>query len=103
MYKQDLALDNTQGLICHKTQQNLSIYMYKEDLAFDNLQGLICHKTQPNQSIYMYKEDMALDNPQMLICHKIQAVNLIFNLINFTHEWDPKGTTILGQSGPGSN
>ena len=22
--------------------------MYKEDLALNNLQGLICHKTQPN-------------------------------------------------------
>ena len=26
--------------------------MYKEDLAFNNLQGLICHKTQPTN----YKE-----------------------------------------------
>ena len=24
--------------------------MYKEELALNNLQGLICHKTQPNQS-----------------------------------------------------
>ena len=24
--------------------------MYKEDLALNNLQWLICHKTQPNQS-----------------------------------------------------
>ena len=24
------------------------IYMYKEDLALDNLQVLICHRTQPN-------------------------------------------------------
>ncbi len=24
--------------------------MYKDDLALDNLQGLICHKTQPNQT-----------------------------------------------------
>ena len=23
------------------------IYMYKQDLALNNLQGLICHKTQP--------------------------------------------------------
>ena len=23
--------------------------MYKPDLALNNLQGLICHKTQPNQ------------------------------------------------------
>ena len=24
--------------------------MYKEDLALNNLQGLICHKTQPTKS-----------------------------------------------------
>ena len=24
--------------------------MYKEDLVLNNLQGLICHKTQPNQA-----------------------------------------------------
>ena len=27
--------------------------MYKQDLALNNLQGLICHKTQPNQIIYI--------------------------------------------------
>ena len=27
--------------------------MYKEDLALNNLQGLISHKTQPNQIIYI--------------------------------------------------
>ena len=26
---------------------------YKEDLALNNLQGLICYKTQPNQIIYI--------------------------------------------------
>ena len=30
------------------------IYMYKEDLALNNLQGLICHKIQPNQIIYIW-------------------------------------------------
>ena len=25
------------------------MYMYKKDLALNNLQWLICHKTQPNQ------------------------------------------------------
>ena len=29
------------------------IYMYKEDLALNNLQWLICHKTQPNQILYV--------------------------------------------------
>ena len=27
------------------------MYMYKEDLALNNLQWLICHKTEPNQAI----------------------------------------------------
>ena len=27
------------------------IYMYKEDLALNNLQWLICNKTKPNQSL----------------------------------------------------
>ena len=26
------------------------IYMYEEDLALNNLQWLICHKTQPKQT-----------------------------------------------------
>ena len=42
--------------------------MYKEDLALNNLQWLIYHKTQPNQIIYIkfifYKEDLALNNLQ---------------------------------------
>ena len=53
------------------------IYMYKEDLALNNLQWLICHKTKPNQTkpnpiyqIYMNKEDLALNNLQRLIFHE---------------------------------
>ena len=42
--------------------------MYKKDLALNNLQWLICHKTQlkPNHIylIYMYKENLALNNLQ---------------------------------------
>ena len=45
------------------------IYMYKEDLALNNQQLLICHKTKSNQIksnhiylIYMYKKDLALNN-----------------------------------------
>ena len=60
MYKEDLALNNLQLLICHKTQQNPTkpnhiylIHMYIEDLAFNDLQWLICHKSQPNQIIYI--------------------------------------------------
>ena len=29
------------------------IYMYKEDLALNNLQCLICHESQPNQILYI--------------------------------------------------
>ena len=57
------------------------IYMYKENLALKNLQGLICHKTQPNQNhiylIYMYKEDLALNNLQWLIGNKTQPNQII--------------------------
>ena len=28
--------------------------MYKDDLALNNLQWLICHKTQPNQNLNVY-------------------------------------------------
>ena len=52
MYKQDLALNNLQWLICHKTKRNhiksyiFYIYMYKENLALNNLQYAI----KPNQT-----------------------------------------------------
>ena len=42
--------------------------MYKKDLALDNLQWLICHKTQispnPIYLIYIYKENLAVNNLQ---------------------------------------
>ena len=48
------------------------MYIYKEDLALNPLQWLICHKTQtkPNHIylMYIYKEDLALNNRQWLIC-----------------------------------
>ncbi len=51
MYKEDLALNNLQWLIYHKTKPNPIglIYRYKNDLAFDDIQWLICHKTKLNQ------------------------------------------------------
>ena len=30
------------------------IYMYKEDLALNNLQKLICHKTKPKPNLNTY-------------------------------------------------
>ena len=54
--------------------------MCKEDLPLNNLQGLRCHKTQLNKTkivnywlincVFVYKQDFALDNPQGLVCHK---------------------------------
>ena len=63
---QYLALNNLQWLICHKNPIKPNhlylIYMYKEDLAFNDPEGLISHKTKPNQTkpnhiylICMYK------------------------------------------------
>ena len=55
------------------------MYMYKEILALNNLQWLICRKTKPKQTksyiylIHMYKEDLALNNLQGLICYKTQT------------------------------
>ena len=67
------------------------IYMYKQDLALNNLQWLICHKTQPNQTkpnhlfnIYIYKEDLTLNNLQWLICHKTQPINQIVCVMSRT-------------------
>ena len=56
MYKEDLALNNLQLLICHKTQQNKIVciqYIYKRDLALNNLKWFICHKTKENQIRYI--------------------------------------------------
>ena len=53
MYKEDLALNNLQWLICHEVIYILT-YKYKEDLALNNLQWLICRKIKPNQNIINY-------------------------------------------------
>ena len=29
------------------------MYIYKQDLALNNLQGLICYETQQNQNLYI--------------------------------------------------
>ena len=56
MYKEDLALNNLQWLICHKIKPNQILYIWymnKKDLALVNLQWLICHEIQPNQILYI--------------------------------------------------
>ena len=50
------------------------MYMYKEDLALNNQQCLIYHKTKSyTYLIYVYKEDLALNNQQCLMYHKIKS------------------------------
>ena len=55
MYKQDLALNNLQWLLRHKTQKKKNhiylMYMYKQDLALNNQQWLLRHKTQKKKQI----------------------------------------------------
>ena len=36
------------------TDYLLTNHIYKQDLALNNLQGLICHKNQPNQTITIW-------------------------------------------------
>ena len=48
MYKKDFALNNP-----NKSNHKYLIYVYEEDLALNNLQWLICHKTQTSQIIYI--------------------------------------------------
>ena len=55
MYKEELALNNQQWLICHITPAKPNdiyvIYVDKEDLALNKLRWLIYHKTHPNQIV----------------------------------------------------
>ena len=37
--------------------------MHKKDLALNDLQWLICHKTKPNQIIFTIKLPPSLQNP----------------------------------------
>ena len=39
--------------MCLQIKYLYLVYEYKDDLALNTLQWLICHKTQPNQIIYI--------------------------------------------------
>ena len=58
------------------------IYMYNEDLALNNLQWLICHKTQPNHNKEFEKSSkllwMKMDSNQ-----KNKIEHTLFHLISF--------------------
>ena len=92
MYKQDLASNKLEGLICHKTQPTYKLlpckfvqtndgwtltvtYLYlkpfncvqkKNSAALKN----VIYKIYKSYLIYMYKQDMVLNNLKVLICHK---------------------------------
>ena len=76
MYKEDLALNNLQWLIYHKTLPNQIIYI--QYICIKSIWHWITYKgwytIKPNQTesyiIYMYKEDLVLNNLQEVICHK---------------------------------
>ena len=55
MYEDNLALNNPQRLICHKTKPNYIylLFMFEDNLSLNNLQWLISHNTKPNQIIYL--------------------------------------------------
>ena len=50
--------------------------MYKQDLAFNNLQWLICHETQPNQTRHCWKtEKTVVDESESDIDHSWNTWN----------------------------
>ena len=53
MYKEDLAINNQQWLICHKTQHKQIVYIYTDELALNKPRRLMRHKTKPTQIIYI--------------------------------------------------
>ena len=54
-------------------------YMYKQDLALNKLQGLICHKTQPNHQPYTAKELELLQHTAniLILPNKSDILNII--------------------------
>ena len=53
------------------------IYMYKKDLALNDLQWLICHKTKPNQT-NSYECDR---NPAKMALHNEIFIRAIYSVI----------------------
>ena len=54
--------------------------MYKEDLALNNLQGLNCYKPKANQTIHIqniYEKDLALNNQQWLNCYILKSNQIL--------------------------
>ena len=53
MYGEEITRNDWYAIKPNQIKSYILICMYQEDLALNNLQWLICHKTQPNQSIYI--------------------------------------------------
>ena len=47
--------------------------MYKENLALNNPQWLICHKTQPNQTVFHFEEKVNKYHPFAVL--QIDVIN----------------------------
>ena len=55
--------------------------MYKEDLALNNLQWLICHKTKPNQIIYIEYVCMLYRGKEPI--HSVTVNYLLTQVVHF--------------------
>ena len=65
LYKKELDLISKCYEQTEWTNHIFDVYMYKEDLALNNLQWLICHKIQPNNrpTTGLIKLRIAIWNP----------------------------------------
>ena len=59
--------------------------MYKEDLALNNLQGLICHKTQPNQT-NSYVNNYSAPSSKQIDSSFYVLQNLLWYYISFLQD-----------------
>ena len=64
MYKEDLALNNQQWLICHKIKVNHLADC--KQMCFGSFKNIAYKPFALNP---MYKKDLSSNNPDRLICH----------------------------------
>ena len=89
MYKEYLALNNLQWLICYKTNPTQIIHIQYICINITYNGRYAIKPNQPNHIylIYMYKEYLALNNLQWLICYKTnptQIIHIQYLCINIT-------------------
>ena len=61
------------------TYKSYDIYVYEQDLALNDPQGLICHKIQPNKT-FILKQKKKL---KCIVCFLIKCVNVALIRIFF--------------------